>query len=103
MKWQSASKEFVRIFFVHNQHIAVVAGKKPVRSAEIDLIRVRAGSKTPIFSIVSRNGKCGSLSDNARPDRYYLVKPLLLGSARARIYIDIRHLGGTERVRVESI
>ena len=67
MKWQSASKEFVRIFFVHNQHIAVVAGKKPARSAEVDLIRVRAGSKTPTFSIVRRNGKADMSSQSASP------------------------------------
>src|SRR5947207_2028201 len=103
MKWQSASKEFVRIFFVHNQHIAVVAGKKPARSAEVDLIRVRAGSKTPTFSVVSRNEKLGTASWNASPDRYYLVKPLLLGTAGSEVHIDVRHAGGTERVRVESM
>src|SRR5438105_9656213 len=101
MKWQSVSKEFVRIFFVHNQHIAVVAGKKPARSAEVDMIRVRGGSKTPTFSIVSRNGKTDTSCENARPDRYYLVKPLLLGTSGSQTNIDIRHAGGTERVRVE--
>jgi hypothetical protein len=98
--WQPASRELVRIFYTHNQHIAVVTGKKPRHCAAVDLIRSSRQSDTPTFSIVRSPSSDSELAD-ATADRYYLVKPLLAGPARG--HINIRHLGGVQRVTVEKL
>src|SRR5947209_7876464 len=100
ISWQPASRELVRIFYAHNQHIAVVTGKKPRHCAAVDLIRSSRPSDTPTFSIV-RSATSDSEVDDSTADRYYLVKPLLPGPARA--HISVRHLGGVQRVPVETL
>ena len=98
--WQPASRELVRIFYTHNQHIAVVTGKKPRHCAAVDLIRSSRPCDSPTFSIV-RTADNDSEVEASTADRYYLVKPLLPGPARA--YISVRHLGGVQRVTVEKL
>ena len=100
ISWQPASRELVRIFYAHNQHIAVVTGKKPRHCAAVDLIRSSRQSGTPTFSIVRSASGDPEVVD-ATADRYYLVKPLLPGPARA--HIKVRHLGGVQRVAVETL
>jgi hypothetical protein len=99
--WQPASRELVRIFYAHNQHIAVVTGKKPRHCAAVDLIRSSRQSDLPTFSIIRSVSRESEPSVEATADRYYLVKPLLPGPARA--HINVRHLGGIERVTVETL
>ena len=99
--WEPASREFVRIFFAHNQHIAVVTGRKPRHCIEVDLIRSRAPSNIPTFAIVMRPEKSSHEVKGAEHDHYYLVKPLFSGPPQSQIHVI--HVDGTELVGVERI
>ncbi len=99
--WEPATREFVRVFFAHNQHIAIVSGRKPRRFATVDLIRTNEQSKVPTFTIAMHGEKPSLDADQEQHDRYYLVKPLFPGPARS--HINIRHFDGTDRLRVEEL
>ena len=99
--WEPASREFIRIFFAHNQHIAVVTGRKPRHCIEVDLIRSHGPSNNPTFAIVMRPEKSSNEIKGAEHDHYYLVKPLFPGPPKSHIHV--MHLDGTELVGVERI
>src|SRR4051794_30192694 len=99
--WKRVDKDLVRIFFSHDQHIAVVIGKKPRQCAQIELAEVNDNPKVPIVSVQCT---CLAISDHARNhgfETYCLVKPVLAG--RRRPFVTLLHREGSELVQVETV